>query len=460
MNRTRGTWRTLTAGLIVALALAAGTGVLAQIAFYNKIALGSTACMFSAGAGTPEAAVVGSPCDLFLRTNGAAGTTLYVKETGVATNTGWFPASTAGGTIGVASGGTGIITYAIGDMLYASAATTFLKLADVSVGSYLRSGGVTTAPLWSTLKIPNAAAQGQVPITTAADTITMLAVGTAGQFLRGAGAAANPTWSTNVFPNTVAQGEVMAATAANTYTNLAVGTAGQLLRSAGAAANVTWSTNVWPNTIAQGELPTATAANTITALAVGTAGQILKSGGAAANVSWATRSDQIHLPAATCDHNAGITLWSAGLGAGYPTETCDVAGTVLYGDLSFSDGATERAVSHVTLPADWTSTVDLVIKWYSAATAGNVVWQVATQCTADGENFLTGAWNAAQDIVDATQGTTLRMNTAAQVGVTMTGCAAGEELWIELMRTPTHVSDTLGAAADFLGMTVTIRRTM
>jgi hypothetical protein len=166
------------------------------------------------------------------------------------------------------------------------------------------------------------------------------------------------------------------------------------------------------------------------------------------------------LPAATCDHNTGITLWSVGNGAGYPTEVCDVAGTTLFADLVFSDGATERAVHHFTLPSDWTSTVDLVIKWYSTATAGNIVWQVATQCTADGEDHKAVAWNAAQDIVDATQGTASSLNTAAQVGVTMTGCAAGEELWIELMRTPTHGSDTIGAAADFVGMTVTIRRTM
>lgn len=41
------------------------------------------------GTGTPEAAVTGSVGDLFLRTDGGAGTTLYVKESGAGTNTGW-----------------------------------------------------------------------------------------------------------------------------------------------------------------------------------------------------------------------------------------------------------------------------------------------------------------------------------------------------------------------------------
>jgi len=41
-----------------------------------------------AGAGTPEGAITASPGSLYLRTDGAAGTSLYVKETGVG-NTGW-----------------------------------------------------------------------------------------------------------------------------------------------------------------------------------------------------------------------------------------------------------------------------------------------------------------------------------------------------------------------------------
>ena len=41
------------------------------------------------GVGTPEGSVVGSPGDLYLNTSGGANTTLYVKESGAATNTGW-----------------------------------------------------------------------------------------------------------------------------------------------------------------------------------------------------------------------------------------------------------------------------------------------------------------------------------------------------------------------------------
>jgi hypothetical protein len=51
-------------------------------------------------------------------------------------------------TITAAKGGTGQTSYAVGDLLYASATTTLSKLADVATGNALISGGVTTAPSW------------------------------------------------------------------------------------------------------------------------------------------------------------------------------------------------------------------------------------------------------------------------------------------------------------------------
>jgi hypothetical protein len=41
------------------------------------------------GAGSPEGAEVADVGTLFLRTDGGANTTLYVKESGVGTDTGW-----------------------------------------------------------------------------------------------------------------------------------------------------------------------------------------------------------------------------------------------------------------------------------------------------------------------------------------------------------------------------------
>lgn len=52
-------------------------------------------------------------------------------------------------TITPAYGGTGLTSYAVGDLLYASGTTTIAKLADVATGSVLVSGGVGVAPSWS-----------------------------------------------------------------------------------------------------------------------------------------------------------------------------------------------------------------------------------------------------------------------------------------------------------------------
>lgn len=53
----------------------------------NQILLNST-CRIRAGSGSPEGAVTGNVCDIYLRTNGGAGTVIYRKESGTG-NTGW-----------------------------------------------------------------------------------------------------------------------------------------------------------------------------------------------------------------------------------------------------------------------------------------------------------------------------------------------------------------------------------
>ena len=89
-------------------------------------------------------------------TNGAGNVTL--ANTGVLSwsggLTGLTPAAattgavTLAGTLGAGYGGTGLTSYAVGDLLYASGITTLSKLADVATGNALISGGVITAPAW------------------------------------------------------------------------------------------------------------------------------------------------------------------------------------------------------------------------------------------------------------------------------------------------------------------------
>jgi hypothetical protein len=49
---------------------------------------------------------------------------------------------------GTASGGTGLTSYVVGDLLYADGTASLARLADVATGNVLRSGGVATAPAW------------------------------------------------------------------------------------------------------------------------------------------------------------------------------------------------------------------------------------------------------------------------------------------------------------------------
>jgi hypothetical protein len=103
-------------------------------------------------------------------------------------------ASTA--VLPVTLGGTGLATVVTGDLLYASATDTLSRLADVAAGSFLRSGGVTTAPVWSTTTWPNAATQGDLVYASAASTFVVLAKDTnATRYLSNTGATNNPAWA-------------------------------------------------------------------------------------------------------------------------------------------------------------------------------------------------------------------------------------------------------------------------
>ena len=73
------------------------------------------------------------------------------------------------GILPAASGGTGQSSYIIGDLTYASSATTLAKLADVATGNALLSGGVGVAPVY-----------GKVGLTTHVDGILPAANGGTG----------------------------------------------------------------------------------------------------------------------------------------------------------------------------------------------------------------------------------------------------------------------------------------
>lgn len=78
----------------------------------------------------------------------------FLSVTGTpVTGTGTLAVTLSGTALPEANGGTGQTSYTIGDILYASAATTLTKLAGVAVGNALISGGVGAAPSWGKVSL-------------------------------------------------------------------------------------------------------------------------------------------------------------------------------------------------------------------------------------------------------------------------------------------------------------------
>lgn len=123
---------------------------------YTKAAGGLPATLSVSDGGTGTTTSTGSG-SLVLQTSPTLITPLLGTPTSGNFSTGTFTwptfnqntTGTAAGlsaTLAAASGGTGITTYAVGDLVYANTTTTLAKLPDVATGNVLISGGVNTAP--------------------------------------------------------------------------------------------------------------------------------------------------------------------------------------------------------------------------------------------------------------------------------------------------------------------------
>lgn len=121
-----------------------GTGVLGLYAAgsnYGALALASSVTM-RAGAGSPEAVVTANIGALYLRTNGASGTTLYTKTSGNGLNTGW---EAVGGSSlsGISNPAAGRLTWATGsgNVVHLTGPTDQPFSIDSGSGQILKLGG-------------------------------------------------------------------------------------------------------------------------------------------------------------------------------------------------------------------------------------------------------------------------------------------------------------------------------
>lgn len=167
---------------------------------------------------------------------------------------------------------------------------------------------------------------------------------------------------------------------------------------------------------------------------------------------------RIWLPAAGCNNATAGSIWDL------PTSNAAVAACVTgtntqKGVLDFADSSSLSAQITHKLPSTWTGTVDATIKWFTAETSGDVVWQLATICVADAETD-DPAFNTASTVTDTAKGTTNQTNDAAITTVTVTGCAAGELMHVKILRDSAHASDTLAATARLIGVELVVREVM
>lgn len=166
---------------------------------------------------------------------------------------------------------------------------------------------------------------------------------------------------------------------------------------------------------------------------------------------------RLWFPAAGCNNATAGSIWD--LPTSNPAVAACVTGTnTQKGVLDFADGSNLSAQLTYALPSTWTSTggVDAKIKWFSATTTGDVVWQLATICVADAETD-DPAFNTASTVTDTAKGTTNQTNDAAITGVTVTGCAAGELMHLKIQRDSGHASDNHAATARLIGVELVIR---
>lgn len=110
----------------------------------SKLAIGSSGQYLSSSGTAPQwsapaALTKTNDTNVTLTLGGSASTALL---NAASLTLGWT------GTLAATRGGTGLGSYAVGDILYADTTTSLAKLADVATGNALISGGVGVAPSW------------------------------------------------------------------------------------------------------------------------------------------------------------------------------------------------------------------------------------------------------------------------------------------------------------------------
>ncbi|TAL01896.1 MAG: hypothetical protein EPO07_07955 [Verrucomicrobia bacterium] len=159
--------------------------------------------------------------------------------------------------LSAAQGGSGQSSYTVGDLLFASGTTALGKLADVTTGNTLISGGVGSAPAWGKVGLTTHVT-GTLPLANGGTAATTAAGARSALSAAASGANSDITSLTGLTTplsaaqggtglGTLATGDLLYAPSANSLARRAIGSAGNVLTVSGGAP-------VWMNANAHDHL--------------------------------------------------------------------------------------------------------------------------------------------------------------------------------------------------------------
>lgn len=171
-----------------------------------------------------------------------------------------------------------------------------------------------------------------------------------------------------------------------------------------------------------------------------------------------------------CQNTTATSFWDL------PTSTpaaaaCATGTNIQKGVLAYADTSGGfSAQTSFAFPPDWTTGTapDVDIQWTTTATTGNAKWTVQFVCTdvaasaTDDPAFPTSG-NGFNTVTTAAPGTASRVQTSTITGATLpSSCVAAtkELVHVRLFRDGNDGADTIGATANFVVMTLTVRRAM
>lgn len=320
----------------------AGTGLnLSPSTTFNISNTGVTAATYGSGSTVPTIAVnaqgqITSASNTSIAINGnqiTSGTVgsayisgSYTGITGVGTLTAGTWNATA---IDPAYGGTGLTSYAVGNMIYATGTTTLAKLPIGTSGQYLSSSG--TAPQWSSAAALTKTDDTNVTLTLGGNPSTALlnaasiTVGWTGQLSTTRGGTGLSSYTA---------GDLLYYSTGTSLSRLGIGTANQILTSTGTAPQWSSASSVSIGTATNlaggtaGAVPYQTGAGATTFLSLGATNYVLTAGatapqyvaqstlsvGSATTATTATNANNVAISTSSANADYNLTLVSSNTG--------------------------------------------------------------------------------------------------------------------------------------------------